>query len=65
MEGITIKELIKQLQKFPEDYKVNLCIKYQADNDYGDGWTTLWTDDIDVPFEANEENKTVTIKAWE
>ena len=65
MEGITVKELIEQLQKFPEDYKVNLRIKYQEVGDVGDGWRTMWTDDIDIPFEANEEIKTVTIKAWE
>lgn len=64
MEGITVKELIEQLKKFPEDYKVNLHIKYQNPGDFGDPWSTMWTDDIDS-FESNDENKTVTIKAYE
>lgn len=61
---MTVKELIEQLQNFPEDYKVELRIKYQEAGDVGDGWRTLWTDDIETPV-VLEDKKTVSIKAWE
>lgn len=64
MEGITVKDLIKKLKKFPEDYKINLHIEYQNLGDFGGQWSTMWTDDIDS-FESDDENKTVTIKAYE
>ena len=61
---MTVKELIEQLQNLPEDYKVELRIKYQEVGDVGDGWRTLWTDDIETPI-VLKDKKTVSIKAWE
>jgi hypothetical protein len=61
---MTVKELIEQLQNLPEDYKVELRIEYQEVGDVGDGWRTLWTDDIETPV-VQENKKTVSIKAWE
>lgn len=64
MEGITVKELIEKLKKFPKDYKVNLHIKYENIGDYGDRWSNMWTDDIDC-VESDDNKKTVTIKAYD
>lgn len=61
---MTVKELIEQLQNLPEDYKVELRIEYQEVGDVGDGWRTLWTDDIETPV-VLEDKKMVSIKAWE
>ena len=61
---MTVKELIEQLQNLPEDYKVELRIEYQEVSDVGDGWRTLWTDDIETPV-VLEDKKTVSIKALE
>lgn len=63
-ETITVKELIEQLQKLPEDYKVKLHIKYQNIGDYGDRWSNMWINDIDC-VESDDNEKTVTIKAYD
>lgn len=64
MEGITVKELIDALQKFPEDAKVKLHIKYQNMGDYGDRWRNMITDDINC-LDLDPKENTVTIKAYE
>ena len=64
MEGITVKELIEQLQKIPEDYRVDISIRYYNTGDYGDRWPEICTNDIDA-INVDDENKIVTIKGWE
>ena len=63
-ETITVKKLIEQLQKLPEDYRVDVDIKYYNNGDYGDRWLDMCTCDIDM-IAVDDENKIVTIRAWE
>lgn len=63
-ETITVKELIEQLQKLPEDYRVDIDIRYYNNGDYGDRWLDMCTCDIDT-IATDNENKIVTIRGWE